>query len=174
MQKRKRRSSCQISRREARLDDARPVTPRRAAPPPRWFETARRAATAPRDAVGDTAEVVFLGAHLRRDQAHVPWERFVQVRGGARRALAPREGRRQRRDAGGGDGRRRASPWGHPFQLSSTPRALQVRHTRAPKMGAHAPHAGRRAAPRPTNGPLVARCFFLGVFVFVFVSPRPA
>lgn len=111
-------------------------------------------------------------------QAHVPWERFVQVRGGARRALAPREGRRQRRDAGGGDlGRRRGTrAVGPPVP------ALLQRHERTGTSHASAEDGRARATRRtadgtPTDERSVGRAvlFFLGVFVFVsFLASRRA
>lgn len=124
------------------------------------------------DAVGDTAEVVFLGEltgatgfkHTCRGSVLC---KYVVVHGEHWHLAKGAVSGATQAAATSGDGGELA-PWGHPFQLSFNATSVQVRHTRAPKMGAHAPHAGRPMAPRPTNGPLVARCFFFRRFRFRF------
>jgi len=116
------------------------------------------------DAVGDTAEVVFLGEltgatgfkHTCRGSVLC---KYVVVHGEHWHLAKGAVSGATQAAATSGDGGELA-PWGHPFQLSFNATSVQVRHTRAPKMGAHAPHAEQPMAPRPTNGPLVARCFY--------------
>ena len=130
------------------------------------------------DAVGDTAEVVFLGEltgatgfkHTCRGSVLC---KYVVVHGEHWHLAKGAVSGATQAAATSGDGGELA-PWGHPFQLSFNATSVQVRHTRAPKMGAHAPHAGRPMAPRPTNGPLVARCFRRFRFVSRLASRVPS
>lgn len=179
MQKRKRRSSCQISRREARLDDARPVTPRRAAPPPRWFETARRAAPAPRTRSGTPPRwFSWASSPVRRDSSTRAVGAFcastwwcTASTGTSRRAPSAARRRRRRPRATAGNSRRGATRSSSP----STPRAYRyvTRERRRWARTRHTPdgrwHPDRRTV-RWSRG-----AFFLGVFVFVsFLASRRA
>ena len=162
---RNRRSSCeisQISRRDALVDDVRAVTTRRAALV--RDGSRRHASRRPRRGRGrGHRRGGFPGRAHRRDgiQAHVPWERFVQVRGGARRALAPGQGRRQRGDAGGGERGR----WRGTRAVGPPVPALLQRHERAGTSPMSASEAEARArrderADVSPNGPLVPFGFF--------------